>query len=404
MSEKITFRELVELIAKQSEQSREFTNSFIHELVGIIENDLSENGSVSISGFGKFELRWMSERQGRNPQTGEEITIPGQNKVVFKPYKALREDVNRPYSKMQPQILDETPDSEENGEENVQSDTQLPTVKKAENKKDSSDPEPENGEDLLIERPVPQSVLEAVISDKEGKSKASSELRPFSPVNNGTDPAHSKEPEKKIAATPDRKRKPGGFKWSYAAFFLVLFFSIALLYWILQQSPETSGDAPAAIAEQQEEQMQEVNGSSSNSNINDNSEATPEAAQETTEIVDYSVIQGQSLWSISDTELGDPYLWPWIYHLNQSSIDDPDLILANRSISIPSNLDPENLTPAQREQVALGYMDLYKWAKINRPDGVAKLYLWAVGSYNPDLLEQDSRQLDPVDLAFARNR
>ncbi|MEX2435317.1 MAG: HU family DNA-binding protein, partial [Balneolaceae bacterium] len=110
MSEKITFRELVEQIAKQSEQSQEFTNSFIHELAGIIESGLSENGSVSISGFGKFEIRWMSERQGRNPQTGEELTIPGQNKVVFKPYKALREDVNRPYSKMQPQILDETPD------------------------------------------------------------------------------------------------------------------------------------------------------------------------------------------------------------------------------------------------------------------------------------------------------
>ncbi|MEX0823900.1 MAG: hypothetical protein WD008_05890, partial [Balneolaceae bacterium] len=242
------------------------------------------------------------------------------------------------------------------------------------------------------------------ISDKESKSKEPSELRPFSPVNNGTDPVHSKESEKKIAPKPDRNRKPGGFKWSYAAAFLILFLSIALFYWILQQSPETSGEAPTAIAEQQEEQMQEVNGSSSNSNNDDNSEASPETAQETTEIVEYSVNPGQSLWSISDTELGDPYLWPWIYHLNQPSIDNPDLILANRNISIPSNLDPENLTPTQREQVALGYLDLYKWAKINRPDGVAKLYLWAVGSYNPDLLEQDSHQLDPVDLAFARNR
>ncbi len=60
MSEKITFKELVELIAKQSQQSQSSANSFITELVQIIESGLKSSGSVSISGFGKFELRWMN--------------------------------------------------------------------------------------------------------------------------------------------------------------------------------------------------------------------------------------------------------------------------------------------------------------------------------------------------------
>jgi nucleoid DNA-binding protein len=113
MSEKITFKELVEIIADQSKQSQSSTNSFIHELVGIIESGLKRNGSVSISGFGKFELRWMNERGGINPQTGEEITIPGQNKVVFKPYKALREEVNKPYAGLKSKIIGDTIQAQE---------------------------------------------------------------------------------------------------------------------------------------------------------------------------------------------------------------------------------------------------------------------------------------------------
>ncbi len=100
MSDKITFKQLVELIARQSKQSESSANSFIHELVQIIESGLKQSGSVSISGFGKFELRWMKERSGVNPQTGDEITIPGQNKVVFKPYQALRETTNKPFASL----------------------------------------------------------------------------------------------------------------------------------------------------------------------------------------------------------------------------------------------------------------------------------------------------------------
>lgn len=148
MSEKITFSELVELIAEQSKQSQASTNSFIGELVNIIESGLRKSGSVSISGFGKFELRWMNERPGVNPQTGEEITIPGQNKVVFKPYKALREDVNRPYSKMEAQVLDESP--KDSSDKKSDDDLEEPSTKSSAGEEDQDD-----GNDFLIERPNP---------------------------------------------------------------------------------------------------------------------------------------------------------------------------------------------------------------------------------------------------------
>lgn len=47
--------------------------------------------SVSIPDFGKFEVKARAERKGRNPATGEPITIPAGNAVTFKPSKALKD-------------------------------------------------------------------------------------------------------------------------------------------------------------------------------------------------------------------------------------------------------------------------------------------------------------------------
>ena len=50
--------------------------------------------SVALIGFGTFSLTERGERQGRNPQTGEEITIKASKSVTFKAGKALKEAVN----------------------------------------------------------------------------------------------------------------------------------------------------------------------------------------------------------------------------------------------------------------------------------------------------------------------
>src|SRR5690625_210963 len=97
MSGKMTVNELVEQISRQSRQSRSSTTHFIHELVRIIEKGLKESGSVSISGFGKFELLQSEPRQQAHPVTGEMITVAGRKRVVFKPTKEFREGVNHPF-------------------------------------------------------------------------------------------------------------------------------------------------------------------------------------------------------------------------------------------------------------------------------------------------------------------
>ncbi len=59
-----------------------------------IANSLAAGERVSIAGFGSFATSHSAERQGRNPSTGEAITIAARTNVKFKAGKELKERVN----------------------------------------------------------------------------------------------------------------------------------------------------------------------------------------------------------------------------------------------------------------------------------------------------------------------
>ena len=58
---------------------------------GLIPEELARGGKVTISGFGTFESRTRQPRQGRNPRTGEILTIPLSRAPVFKAGKPFRD-------------------------------------------------------------------------------------------------------------------------------------------------------------------------------------------------------------------------------------------------------------------------------------------------------------------------
>jgi len=62
---------------------------------GIIATALDAGEKVTIPGFGTFATKQRGARQGRNPATGQAITIPKKNYVHFKPGKTLRERVEK---------------------------------------------------------------------------------------------------------------------------------------------------------------------------------------------------------------------------------------------------------------------------------------------------------------------
>lgn len=62
---------------------------------GLIVSELAAGGKVAISGFGTFEARQRKARSGRNPHTGQTLSIPASRAPAFKAGKPLKESLNR---------------------------------------------------------------------------------------------------------------------------------------------------------------------------------------------------------------------------------------------------------------------------------------------------------------------
>ncbi|MFK4753020.1 MULTISPECIES: HU family DNA-binding protein [Oceanospirillaceae] len=85
--------ELAAAIAEKTDLSKEKATEIITVVTDRIAQALAEGDNVSLIGFGTFEVRQRAERQGKNPQTGEPITIAAAKVPAFKPGKALKDSV-----------------------------------------------------------------------------------------------------------------------------------------------------------------------------------------------------------------------------------------------------------------------------------------------------------------------
>jgi len=61
----------------------------------IIKDTLETGEKIKIAGFGNFVVKAKADRRGRNPQTGEAITIEARKVLTFKPSMILKEAVNK---------------------------------------------------------------------------------------------------------------------------------------------------------------------------------------------------------------------------------------------------------------------------------------------------------------------
>jgi len=87
-----------ELIAKVAEKSgftKKDTETVVEAVLDVIQEALANGEAVQLVGFGTFEVRERAARIGRNPQTGEKITIPAGKVPAFKPGKRLRSAVTQ---------------------------------------------------------------------------------------------------------------------------------------------------------------------------------------------------------------------------------------------------------------------------------------------------------------------
>jgi integration host factor subunit alpha len=66
----------------------------VDSLFEIIKDDLGKGKELMISGFGKWTVKAKKKRKGRNPQTGNDLTINARRVVTFKPSNVLRDAIN----------------------------------------------------------------------------------------------------------------------------------------------------------------------------------------------------------------------------------------------------------------------------------------------------------------------
>lgn len=91
----LTKADLVQKVYERHEnmnkqQSIEAVETFLR----LSKNALINGSDLLLSGFGKFNVRDKSARRGRNPQTGDELTLDSRRVVTFKPSGILRNIVN----------------------------------------------------------------------------------------------------------------------------------------------------------------------------------------------------------------------------------------------------------------------------------------------------------------------
>lgn len=87
-------KELVEALADQTESTKADAERAVAGLIDIISGTLKKGDSLTLVGFGTFEVRKRAARTGRNPKTGEELNIKAAKVPAFKAGATLKATVN----------------------------------------------------------------------------------------------------------------------------------------------------------------------------------------------------------------------------------------------------------------------------------------------------------------------
>ena len=86
--------ELVAAIAGQTQLSRKDAEAALKAFIDVVSEELKKGEKVQLVGFGTFEVSERAAREGRNPATGEAMTIKASKSPKFKAGKALKDMVN----------------------------------------------------------------------------------------------------------------------------------------------------------------------------------------------------------------------------------------------------------------------------------------------------------------------
>ena len=89
-SKRLGLDNLVNLVSGATGETKRSVKEVINALVAEIKDKVDEDTDIRIADFGIFSLKPKAARTGRNPQTGEAVSIPAKQVLSFKPSKSSK--------------------------------------------------------------------------------------------------------------------------------------------------------------------------------------------------------------------------------------------------------------------------------------------------------------------------
>ncbi len=95
----MTKADLIDAVYEEFDFSKKESAEIVETMLDIIKENLENGDNVKLSGFGSFNIRDKRARRGRNPQTGEDMTISQRRVLTFRASNILRDELNKSQKK-----------------------------------------------------------------------------------------------------------------------------------------------------------------------------------------------------------------------------------------------------------------------------------------------------------------
>ena len=366
MNQKITFPELINLVAETTKTSKKSSEDFLKELFSLIAETLVSGDKVKIKKLGTFKVIDVEPRKSVNINSGEEMLIPGHKKITFTPDKEFAEAVNSPFSAFESvEISDEVTD-EMLGMADNQIDASNEEMDEAIAVK--NDNQMTESEETVIEE-LPQ-VEWCETTDEKTNSSSDGHFEEgitYSEKDDAIDDSITETvvSEKEFNNEPVQHRSQRtfahGFVWGVASLVMLIVAVVAVLFFLF---PETTNGIIANFNREQaevcainreyvtqvsvernveENQVSVVNNESIK--IND-SQTLVANTQPSDQPVYDTISRTRFLTTMAKEHYGNFNLWPYIYEENKQILGHPDRIKPGTRVVIPPKekygIDPMN--------------------------------------------------------------
>lgn len=378
MNSKITFSELVNLLAVESGQPRKVCEDFLKQLFSIVSEALESGDNVRIKGFGTFKITEVGARKSVNVTTGQEYEIPSHCKVSFIPSKELASLVNAPFEAFEAvELADDVTDEELDaaGSGAVASESPVTKVDEAvhessevqsapEEMEESEEMSPEESEEM---RQEDSDLEEYSIEELDAEQEAAEEIG--SPVE-------------------ERPKKSFRFGWGFITGFasaLVL----GVIAWgllnhgvmlgkfaddalndsveqmkaaadvtVMADADTENETATVELLSEEVEQIKPVEKAAVKADASKSAEAVATGASDAP--VYDTVSTTRYLTTMAKEHYGNYNLWPYIYKENEKILGHPDRIRPGTKVVIPklskygvNPRNPDDIAKAKKMGVAI---------------------------------------------------